>query len=332
MTLGNLTWESFLAYLLYELKFGSKTDSVSSLKSRFTILQRFFQDRDFTQANLRLFFMECDKRKIKNSTKNKFIAMASHIGHYLNLPEWDKKIKYFREVQKVIPSKDLLTVEEMLEIKDLEINYKKYKNFLNHRNSILCWLIAVTGCRISEALDLTQDLVTSDEDGGWVLFTNTKTGVDREDPIPKDLYDLIKELTTDGLIFISARSKSRLRTQEVCLDWKRRAKILGIHKNITSHLYRHSYITRLLEAHADVMGVAQLVGHRNPRTTMRYNHSSRSYLNDVALNDPLRKSELTYERGANKAKEFIKKNINDDMVTPVIHEDERGTSIFLPKY
>ena len=67
---------------------------------------------------------------------------------------------------------------------------------------------------------------------------------------------------------------------------KKAVDLCGIYKRVTSHTFRHSYATHLLQNGTDVRTIQELLGHKSVETTMIYTHVV-SEINKTKLISPL---------------------------------------------
>jgi site-specific recombinase XerD len=51
---------------------------------------------------------------------------------------------------------------------------------------------------------------------------------------------------------------------------------IGLTKRVTTHTFRHSFATHLLESGTDIRTVQELLGHRDLKATMIYTHVTKS--------------------------------------------------------
>ena len=154
-------------------------------------------------------------------------------------------------------------------------------------------LLRHTGMRIGECVDLSYDCLRSTGPNQWAIHVPLgKLKTERMVPVDAFVRDLVHRLRffrsldplpADGRLMARTGSKNAILVQlreylhMVCHS-------LGLPTDIVPHQIRHTYATEMLRAGVGFPVLMKLLGHIDPRMTMRYV--------DVALTDLQREFQL----------------------------------------
>jgi len=159
---------------------------------------------------------------------------------------------------------------------------------LDLRDKAMLELLYATGLRVSELIGLqVNDLQLS---AGY-LTAFGKRSKQRLVPMGEAAVEAISgylglgrpQLGRQGnshFLFLN-RSGDGLTRQGFWKMIKRRAREVGIQKNISPHTLRHSFATHLLENGADLRSVQTMLGHADISTTQIYTHVTRERLRRI---------------------------------------------------
>ncbi len=130
-------------------------------------------------------------------------------------------------------------------------------------------IAAYTGCRISEARLMTADRL--DLKNRTILFTETKTKVDRVVELHPELIEILKgcNLPSSGLLFPSPRSSGAV--SRTCVDAELRnicetLELVGV----STHSFRRSVATNLHEKGVDLKTIGSVTGHKSLDQLSKY--------------------------------------------------------------
>lgn len=138
-------------------------------------------------------------------------------------------------------------------------------------------VLFATGARVSEVCSIRADAL--ELDAGLVRIMG-KGGKERYIQIGEPaVRELLKRYYTEneaaikasGYFFVN-RLGGRYTEQSVRGMLKRYTRLAGIERNITPHMFRHSFATYLIEEGADISCVQQILGHSSIKTTQIYVH------------------------------------------------------------
>ncbi len=135
--------------------------------------------------------------------------------------------------------------------------------------SVIVYLMYGCGLRMNEALNLR----VKDIDFGYekIYIWDSKSLTDRTIPLPKKLKE---------------QRRHHVHPQTLGRNIKVASQKANLNKRVTSHIFRHSYATHLLQAGIDLRSIQELLGHKSVETTMIYTHVV-SEMNKAKVISPL---------------------------------------------
>ena len=290
MQINEQDFHSFIS-----VKLGLAPLSIRHCMSRFGLIMSWFRDKDLTKENVERFFMYPKEEKhLKNNSLNTYQFAFRHLVAYCK----DRGLSYgffdgFKSFKKTKSDIVIYTTEEIEKILSTELKYGNFHGkssaFLDFRYRTMTTFLALTGCRYSEAANLTVRHL--DISAGKAVFVDTKTNVNRtvyfSEPLKSNLRFLVEGRKPDDRVFRNSM-ESQVQVTDFSQDLKRRAKAAGVTKRAFPHNFRHSYITSLLEAGVPITEVAMLSGHRDIQSIYgTYMHLADKTLERAAMRHPM---------------------------------------------
>lgn len=223
-------------------------------------------------------------KKYKQKTIKRKIASVKAFYNYLEEQEVIdnnpfKKIKVkFKETKilpKIIPREEIEQLLNYIYEQEDKNSEKSYKYWL--RDIAIIETLFATGARVYEISNIREDSI--DLNSGLIKIMG-KGGKERyiQIAVPEILNILkkyylqnIESIKKSGYFFVNNRGR-RYSEQSIRLMIKKYTKLAGIERNITPHMFRHSFATYLIEEEVDISYVQKLLGHSSIKTTQIYIH------------------------------------------------------------
>lgn len=145
-------------------------------------------------------------------------------------------------------------------------------------------LMAFTGLRVSECVNLTLDQVDLKKD--LIFVVEGKGKKDRTVPISKALKPYLVEyvnhwrVQTDSPYFFATKKTGRLSPQYINRELHDATKRLGWNKVVTAHILRHSFAS-IVAQKGSLVNLMKILGHADLKTTSIYLHSSQAQLRET---------------------------------------------------
>lgn len=258
----------------------------NTLKAYRIDLRQFFE---FTQedvpekSKIEDYIVELHKKYKQKTIKRKIASIKAYYNYLEECEIIDdspfRKIKVkFKEaaiLPKIIPREEIETL----------LNYMHSCKKISKDNTYKYWLrdIAVietlfaTGARVYEISNIRLDCINLNT--GLIKIMGKGSKERYIQVASGEILDLLKQyykhnseaIKKSGFFFVNSRG-NRYTEYSIRLMLKKYAKLAGIERNITPHMFRHSFATYLIEEGVDVSCVQQILGHSSIKTTQIYIH------------------------------------------------------------
>jgi len=252
---------------------------VKTIKRKLACIQSFYtylEDQELISDNpFRRF-----KVKLKEGYRKPKSMTMTEMDHFL-------KVAYDDELaDKVQPMIEKIKNENITKFDSMPLE------FTWCRDVTIMELLFATGLRVAELCSLRfKDYNEEDKSFHVIGKGNKERFVYVESRQAQKMFSdyliLRKAIGIDLPNIFVTKLRTPLRTQGVRNIVTKFAKLSGINKNITPHVFRHSFATLLIESGVDIKYIQDFLGHSTITTTQIYLHISEGQKKKVlAANHP----------------------------------------------
>ncbi len=252
-----------------------KNLSRNSVNNYLVDLDQFFFTDDTRVNNLnaqiKSYITNLRKKNLKTSSINRKISALKNFLKFLHTEKIIGQID-FQEFESLSDLKKIPKAISKLQMEQIFINLYNSKQTNKELYILVLKLIYLSGLRISEALNLKWSDINYQDNSIYVYGKGSK---ERKVFITKDFLDHLKNLVKKNKFLftlndkkISARSVNKF--LENCYNDS------IIKDKLSSHIFRHSFATTMLENNADIRHIQKLLGHSSISTTEIYTKVAKS--------------------------------------------------------
>ena len=232
---------------------------------------------DIVLEDIEDYLLDQKKRGISTASRNRAVYILRSFYNYC--------------VKKDIVDKNIAALVEPVKIKQKERDFLTEDEFEALAAAIKQPVIKAvvetmfyTGGRVTEIIEL--ELEDVDLDNRVIHIIEGKGGKDRDIPISDKLYDILENYLdnirySDSNRFFALEKTGKVSNSYINRLLKEAADEIGLEKEVSAHVLRHSFGTNLLEKGASVVSIQKLLGHASLSVTTRYLHQDMSKLSDA---------------------------------------------------
>lgn len=193
---------------------------------------------------------------------------------YINMPKFEKSLP------TVLTKEDINKMREIIDT----------SNVIGIRNRLIIELLYSSGIRSSELIELSESMVNFKDREIHVIgkgnkeritfFSNkAKIWLEKYISEKKNIYK-----NYDPHIIITNKYGKKLNSRSLRRIISELALKAGINKEVTPHVFRHTFATELMNNGMDIRYLQELLGHSSISTTQVYTHVSKNLLKEIYLN------------------------------------------------
>ena len=252
-----------------------KNLSKNSLNNYLVDLDQFFFDQDSNSSNINIkiktYIAQLRKRNLKTSSVNRKISTLKNYLKFLHTEKIIDQID-FQEFESLSSFKKIPKAISKSQMEQIFEDLKKSKQTNAGLYILILKLIYLSGLRISEALNLKWSDINHQDNSIYVYGKGSK---ERKVFIINDYLIQLKNLEKNNQ-YIFTINKKKISTRSVNKFLQNCYDNSLIKNKLSSHIFRHSFATTMLENNADIRHIQKLLGHSSISTTEIYTKVAKS--------------------------------------------------------
>ena len=252
-----------------------KNLSKNSLNNYLVDLDQFFFDQDSNSSNINIkiktYIAQLRKRNLKTSSVNRKISTLKNYLKFLHTEKIIDQID-FQEFESLPSVKKIPKAISKSQMEQIFEDLKKSKQTNAGLYILILKLIYLSGLRISEALNLKWSDINHQDNSIYVYGKGSK---ERKVFIINDYLVQLKNLEKNNQ-YVFTINKKKISTRSVNKFLQNCYDNSLIKNKLSSHIFRHSFATTMLENNADIRHIQKLLGHSSISTTEIYTKVAKS--------------------------------------------------------
>ncbi len=252
-----------------------KNLSRNSVNNYLIDLDQFFFTEDTKvsdlNAKIKLYIINLRKKNLKISSINRKISSLKNFLKFLHTEKIIDQID-FKEFESLSNLKKIPKAIPKVQMEQIFVNLYNSKLANKELYISVLKLIYLSGLRISEALNLKWSDINYQDNSIYVYGKGSK---ERKVYIIRDFLDHLKNLDKKNkFLFTLNNKKISARSVNKFLENCYNDSIINY--KLSSHVFRHSFATTMLENNADIRHIQKLLGHSSISTTEIYTKVAKS--------------------------------------------------------